>query len=248
MDQNNHNTQIFEKQKLEQERIKGALKIVYNALKEKGYNPIDQIIGYILSGDPTYITSHDNARSIIQDIERDELLSEMLKVYLEEVWDGKSISILHIKYVPIILWGVVMNRILGLDIGDKWIGVAITDELRLIAQPLKTIKRISNKVAYEEIYEIIKEHDIKDVVVGLPKNMNNTLGTQGEKVIKFAEKLKNKYRINLIYEDERMTTLMAEKVLIEGSVRRENRKKYIDKIAATYILKSYIDRIWIGEL
>lgn len=136
-----------------------------------------------------------------------------------------------------------MNRILGLDVGDKWIGVAITDELVMTAQPLKTIKRISNKVAYEEIHDIIKEYDIKDIVVGLPKNMNNTIGPQGEKVIKFAEKLKNKYRINLIYEDERMTTLMAEQVLMEGSVRRENRKKYIDKIAATYILKSYIDRL-----
>ena len=87
MDQNN-NTQIFEKSSLEQERIKSVLKVVYNALEEKGYNPSDQIIGYILSGDPTYITSHDTARSIIQDIERDELLKEMLKVYLEKIWDG----------------------------------------------------------------------------------------------------------------------------------------------------------------
>lgn len=84
----NNNTQIFEKNSLEQERIKGTLKVVYNALEEKGYNPSDQIIGYILSGDPTYITSHDNARSMIQEIERDELLQEMLKVYLEKIWDG----------------------------------------------------------------------------------------------------------------------------------------------------------------
>lgn len=87
MDQNN-NTQIFEKNILEQERIKSILKVVYNALEEKGYNPSDQIIGYILSGDPTYITSHDNARSMIQEVERDELLQEMLKVYLEKIWDG----------------------------------------------------------------------------------------------------------------------------------------------------------------
>ena len=87
MDQNN-NTQIFEKNILEQERIKSILKVVYNALEKKGYNPSDQIIGYILSGDPTYITSHDNARSMIQEIERDELLQEMLKVYLEKFWDG----------------------------------------------------------------------------------------------------------------------------------------------------------------
>ena len=87
MDQNN-NTQIFEKSSLEQERIKSVLTVVYTALEEKGYNPSDQIIGYILSGDPTYITSHDNARSMIQEVERDELLQEMLKVYLEKIWDG----------------------------------------------------------------------------------------------------------------------------------------------------------------
>ncbi|MBL7574990.1 Uncharacterized protein, UPF0297 family [Peptoniphilus asaccharolyticus DSM 20463] len=76
-------TQIFEKQALESEIFKNILKTVYAALEEKGYNPIDQIIGYILSGDPTYITSHNNARSIIQEIERDELLGELLRVYLK---------------------------------------------------------------------------------------------------------------------------------------------------------------------
>lgn len=76
-------TQIFEKQALESEIFKNILKTVYVALEEKGYNPIDQIIGYILSGDPTYITSHNNARSIIQEIERDELLGELLRAYLK---------------------------------------------------------------------------------------------------------------------------------------------------------------------
>lgn len=82
MDNNKFETQVFEKQALETERIKGILKNVYGSLEEKGYNPIDQIIGYILSGDPTYITSYNNARSIIQDVERDELLGELLKSYL----------------------------------------------------------------------------------------------------------------------------------------------------------------------
>ena len=136
-----------------------------------------------------------------------------------------------------------MNKVLGLDVGDVWIGVAISDALLLTAQPLMTIKRESNKIAYEKIHEIIKENNVEKIVVGLPKNMNNTIGPQSEKVIKFAEKLKNKYKVKIEYVDERMTTLMAEKVLIEGSVRRENRKKYIDKIAATYILQSYLDRI-----
>jgi len=135
-----------------------------------------------------------------------------------------------------------MSRILGLDVGDKWIGVAISDELMLTAQPLETIKRESNKIAYEKIHNIILEKNIDKIVVGLPKNMNNTLGPQSEKVIKFATKLKNKFKIDIEYMDERMTTLMAEQVLIEGSVRRENRKKYIDKIAATYILQSYMDQ------
>lgn len=136
-----------------------------------------------------------------------------------------------------------MNKILGLDVGDVWIGVAISDALMLTAQPLMTIKRESNKIAYEKIHEIIKENKVEKVVVGLPKNMNNTIGPQSEKVIKFSEKLKNKFKVEIEYVDERMTTLMAEQVLIEGSVRRENRKKYIDKIAATYILQSYLDRI-----
>ena len=134
-----------------------------------------------------------------------------------------------------------MNRILGLDVGDAWIGVAVSDALLLTAQPLVTIKRECNKIAYEKIHDIMIKYDIEKVVVGLPKNMNNTIGPQSEKVIKFAEKLKNKFSVEIIYVDERMTTLMAEQVLIEGSVRRENRKKYIDKIAATYILQSYLD-------
>lgn len=138
-----------------------------------------------------------------------------------------------------------MNKILGLDVGDVWIGVAISDALLITAQPLVTIKRESNKIAYDKIHDIIIENNVDKVVVGLPKNMNNTIGPQSEKVIKFAEKLKNKFKIEVIYVDERMTSLMAEQVLIQGSVRRENRKKYIDKIAATYILQSYLDsRNW----
>lgn len=82
MDDKKLETQIFEKKMLESERIRSDLTTVYEALKDKGYNPIDQIIGYILSGDPTYITSHNNARTIIQDLERDELLGELLQHYL----------------------------------------------------------------------------------------------------------------------------------------------------------------------
>lgn len=135
-----------------------------------------------------------------------------------------------------------MSKILGLDVGDRYIGVAISDELGLLAQPLTTIKRESNKIAYEEIHKILEQEKIEIVVVGLPKNMNNTLGPQSEKVRKFADKLGNKYRVRIEYVDERMTTQSAEQVLIEGSVRRENRKKYVDKIAAAYILRLYLDQ------
>ena len=134
-----------------------------------------------------------------------------------------------------------MEKILGLDVGDKWIGVAISDPLGFTAQGLKTIKRESNKQTYEEIYEIIKENDILKVVVGLPKNMNNTIGPQSEKVMKFATKLHNKYGIEIIYIDERMSTMSAQRILIEADVRRKNKKKYVDKIAATYILQTYLD-------
>ncbi len=135
-----------------------------------------------------------------------------------------------------------MERIMGLDVGDKTIGVAISDLLQMTAQGVTTIKRESKEKDYKALEEIINEYGIKKVVVGLPKNMNGTLGPQGEKTIKFAEKLKNKYKVEIIYEDERLTTLAAEKMLISGDVRRDKRKTVIDKVAATFILQTYLDR------
>lgn len=135
-----------------------------------------------------------------------------------------------------------MERIMGLDVGDKTIGVAISDLLQLTAQGITTIKRESKVKDYGILEELIKEYDVKKVVVGLPKNMDGTIGPQAEKTIKFAEKLKNKFKIELIYEDERLTTKAAEKMLISGDVRRDKRKTIIDKVASTYILQSYLDR------
>lgn len=135
-----------------------------------------------------------------------------------------------------------MERIMGLDVGDKTIGVAISDLLELTAQGLTTIRRESKVKDYNALKEIIDEYNIKKVVIGLPKNMNNTLGPQGEKTIKFGEKLKNKYNVEIIYEDERLTTISAERMLISVDVRREKRKKVIDKVAATYILQLYLDK------
>ena len=134
-----------------------------------------------------------------------------------------------------------MERVLGLDVGDKTIGVAVSDPLGFTAQGLTTLIRESNKKDYQAIKELIDEYDVQTLVVGLPKNMNNTIGPQSEKVIKFAEKIKNKFNVEIIYIDERLTTMSAERLLIEGNVRRENRKKYIDKLAASYILQTYLD-------
>jgi putative Holliday junction resolvase len=135
-----------------------------------------------------------------------------------------------------------MNRIMGLDVGDRTIGVAISDPLLLTAQGIKTIRRESNKKDIEEIEDLIKKYDVNKIVIGFPKNMNNTVGPQGEKVLNFIDKLKKRINIEIILEDERLTTMAAERTLIEGDVSRQNRKKVIDKVAATYILQIYLDR------
>lgn len=134
-----------------------------------------------------------------------------------------------------------MERILGLDVGDKYIGVAISDLLGLTAQGLTTINRESNVKDLGAIESLIKEHNINKMIVGLPKNMNGTIGPQGEKVQKFAKKLENKFGVEIIYVDERLTTVLAENLLIEADLSRKKRKKVIDKVAASYILQTYLD-------
>ena len=131
---------------------------------------------------------------------------------------------------------------MGLDVGDKTVGVAISDPLFITAQPYETIKRTKAKFDIDRIEEIIKEKDISIVVVGLPKNMNNTIGPQSMKVMSFVDLIKKRIDIKIVYEDERLTTVQSESVLIDMNVRRENRKTHIDKIAASFILQSYLDR------
>lgn len=135
----------------------------------------------------------------------------------------------------------VMERILGLDVGDKTVGVAVSDLLQYTAQGITTIRRESNKKDFKAMEDLIDEYEVKKIVVGLPKNMNGSLGPQSEKTMKFAEKLKNKFDVEIIYIDERLTTKSAERVLIQGDMRREKRKKVIDKVAAVFILQSYLD-------
>ena len=134
------------------------------------------------------------------------------------------------------------GRIMGLDVGDKTIGVAVSDLMGLTAQGVKTIKRVGKKIDIEALKEIIKERQVNKIVSGLPKNMNGTLGPQGEKVIKFCELLEEETGIKIEYWDERLSTVAAERTLIQGNVRRENRKGVIDMVAAVIILQGYLDR------
>ena len=143
-----------------------------------------------------------------------------------------------------------LRRVLGLDFGSKTVGVAISDPLLITAQSLETITRESpNKLrrTYARIEEIVAEYDVEKIVVGLPKHMNDSEGERAELTREFAEKLGRRTGLEIIMWDERMTTIMAEKVLQESGVRRENRKTYIDSVAATFILQDYLDYIRKNE-
>ena len=139
-----------------------------------------------------------------------------------------------------------MRRILGLDYGTKTVGVALSDELHITAQPLETIARKdANKIrkTYARIEELVKEYDVEKIVLGLPKNMNNTVGERGEDTLSFRDALVRRTGLEVILWDERLTTVASEKVLMESGVRRENRKKVIDQIAASMILQGYLDSL-----
>lgn len=136
---------------------------------------------------------------------------------------------------------MLTGRIMGLDIGDKTIGVAVSDLIGMTAQGIKTIKRTSKKNDIEEIKQIIKEKQVNLIVSGLPKNMNGTVGPQGEKVQKFCELIKEETGLEIEFWDERLTTVAAEKTLITADVSRKKRKNVIDMMAAVLILQGYLD-------
>lgn len=135
-------------------------------------------------------------------------------------------------------------RILGLDFGSKTVGVAVSDGLLLTAQGVETIERKDeNKLrkTCAQIEELIAEYEITEIVLGLPKNMNNTEGERVEKTKAFGEMLERRTGLPVHYWDERLTTVAAEQILMESGVRRENRKAVIDKVAAGLILQGYLD-------
>lgn len=133
-------------------------------------------------------------------------------------------------------------RILGLDLGTKTIGVAVSDPLGWTAQGVKTIQRVGLKKDIQEIKDIVDEYGVEKIVLGMPKNMNGTIGEAGERSISFGENLKNKLGLEVILQDERLSTVSAERSLIEADVSRKKRKKVIDTVAATYILQTYLDK------
>ena len=223
------NTQYFRTKPDADLEVKEVLDLVYNAMDEKGYNPVNQIVGYIMSGDPTYITSHKGARSMIMKVERDELVEELLNEYIK----NKS-------------WERYVMRILGLDYGSKTVGVAVSDPLGVTAQRLETIwRKQENKLrrTLAQVEELVKEYEIEKIVLGYPKNMNNTVGERAEKALEFGEMLKKRTGLEVIMWDERLTTVSADRTLMEAGVRRENRKEYLDGIAAVFILQGYLDSL-----
>ncbi|PIV20584.1 MAG: Holliday junction resolvase RuvX [Deltaproteobacteria bacterium CG_4_8_14_3_um_filter_45_9] len=133
-------------------------------------------------------------------------------------------------------------RTMGLDVGTHTIGIAISDELGITAQGLKTLRRKSMEDDLKEIAAIIHQFEIDKIVVGLPKNMNGTLGKQAEFVLQWVEDLIDKIHVPVETWDERLSTVGASKVLLEADLSRRKRKKVIDKLAAVLILQGYLDQ------
>ncbi|MFS0644184.1 Holliday junction resolvase RuvX [Siminovitchia sp. 179-K 8D1 HS] len=134
-------------------------------------------------------------------------------------------------------------RMMGLDVGSRTVGVAISDEMGWTAQGVETISINEEKkmFGFKRIGEIIREYGVEKIIVGLPKNMNNTIGPRGEASMAYADLLAKKFQLPVLLWDERLSTIAAERVLLEADVSRKKRKKVIDKMAAAMILQSFLD-------
>lgn len=128
-----------------------------------------------------------------------------------------------------------------MDVGDRRIGIAVSDSLGWTAQAVGTLERKNNEYDFAKIKEILVEYQPEKLVIGLPKNMNGTLGPQGEKTTLFAKQLEDMFDIEIVFWDERLTTVFAHKTMIEANVKRKDRKKKVDTVAAVLILQSYLD-------
>lgn len=135
------------------------------------------------------------------------------------------------------------GRLLGLDFGEKFIGVAISDALGITAQGLGRIARSNPQADLDKIRELIKEHRVEKLIVGLPRRMDGTVGAQAEVVMSFIEELRGALVIEVVPWDERLTTVEAERAMIRGDLSRKKRKRIIDKLSAVLILQSYLDHL-----
>ncbi|WKY47242.1 Holliday junction resolvase RuvX [Eubacteriaceae bacterium ES3] len=136
-----------------------------------------------------------------------------------------------------------MKRVLGIDVGDKRIGIAVTDPLWFTAQGVMTLKRKTRDDDLLAFKELIDRYDIKTIVAGLPVSMDGSESAQTRKTMNFCQFIKKRLGVEIIYEDERLTSISSEEVLIEGNVSRKDRKKYVDTLAAQLILQSYMERV-----
>lgn len=134
-------------------------------------------------------------------------------------------------------------RIMALDVGSKRIGVALSDPLKITAQGLETFQRTTLEKDIAGLWQLIDDHEVSQLVVGLPKNMNGSLGFKADEVQQFIADLTAERPIEVIWVDERLTTVSAERALLEADVSRAKRKKVVDKMAAVIILQSYLDRL-----
>ena len=134
-----------------------------------------------------------------------------------------------------------MGRIIGLDLGTKRIGVAISDESQVISFAEETINVTSIKASLNYIVDLVERYNADKVIIGLPLNMNGTKGPQAEKAIDFASRLQRRVKAGVLTFDERLTTSQGEQILIAADMSREKRKKHIDKLAAQIILQAYLD-------
>lgn len=136
------------------------------------------------------------------------------------------------------------GRILGLDYGSKTVGVAVSDPLFLTAQGVEIIRREKEsklRKTFARIGALIEEYEVSSIVLGYPKNLNGTEGDRCEKTTAFKEELEKKFSLPVILWDERLTTVAADNIMMESGIRRENRKEYVDEIAAMLILQGYLD-------
>ena len=135
-------------------------------------------------------------------------------------------------------------RIMGLDFGSKTVGVAVSDPLLITAQGLEIIRRKDeNKLrqTLARVEQLIDEYEVSEIVLGLPKNMNDTIGDRAKLSLEFQDKLERRTGLPVVMWDERLTTVAADRTMMEAGIRREHRKEYVDKIAAVFILQGYLD-------